>query len=241
MKSKILIFITAFILIDSITTYSTDFYKCTSPDGSSYISNTYIPEDCTNITTVKYIPRTQVGGYTEPQPAKQVAKKARTAKTEQSKDKPAEIQPTKGKTITASVTRIFDGDTIDVMIGGKPERIRYIGMDCPEKDQEYGSEATKANENLIGRNVELEFDLIKQDRYGRTQAYVWVGNILINEELVKKGFAVVATFAPNVKYQKLFINAQEQARQKKNGFWAKGGLDRSPYSHRINSTPIKSN
>ena len=237
MRLKISILITALIFSVVSTTYSTDFYRCTSSDGSSYISNTYTPENCTNTTEIKYIATTEVSGYTEP---KRPAKEIQSAKVNPVQaNKKEEIRPTKGKTVSVSVNRVLDGDTIDVMLEGKPARVRYVGIDTPETSQEYGSDATKENQNLVGRSVELEYDIIKEDRYGRILTYVWTGDRLINEELVKKGLAVVATFPPNVKYQKVYIAAQEKARLERNGFWKKGGLDRSPYFFRANLTPIK--
>lgn len=115
------------------------------------------------------------------------------------------------------VLRVIDGDTV-VLEGG--QRVRYIGIDTPEKGRPYYLEAKKENERLIlGKKVRLEFDVEKQDKYGRTLAYVYVGDVFINAELVKNGYAMVYTCPPNVKYAKTFLALQREARKVKRGLW----------------------
>ncbi|MFH1779477.1 MAG: thermonuclease family protein [Candidatus Omnitrophota bacterium] len=115
------------------------------------------------------------------------------------------------------VLRVIDGDTV-ALKGG--QRVRYIGIDTPEKGRPYYLEAKKENERLVlGKKVRLEFDVEKQDKYGRTLAYVYVGNVFINAELVKNGYAMVYTCPPNVKYAKTFLALQREARKAKRGLW----------------------
>ena len=103
------------------------------------------------------------------------------------------------------MTRIVDGDTIHVDLDGRDTTIRIIGIDTPEKDGPYtdeecfGQEATRYTErSLAGRDVELEFDVDRTDRYDRTLAYVWVGNELFDERILEDGYAVLLTVPPNV-------------------------------------------
>lgn len=124
-----------------------------------------------------------------------------------------------------TVERIIDGDTI-VLVGG--ERIRYIGIDTPEMrpEEPYAKEATELNAILVdGREVRLEYDKERTDRYGRTLAYVyvkvWDVEVFVNEYLVQLGYAKVATYPPNVKYRDRFIAAEKEAREKKLGIWGK--------------------
>jgi len=70
------------------------------------------------------------------------------------------------------------------------------------------------------RKVRLEFDAGRTDKYGRTLAYVYSGNIFVNAELVKKGYALVYTVPPNVKYAKEFVSLQSEARDAKKGLWS---------------------
>jgi endonuclease YncB( thermonuclease family) len=128
--------------------------------------------------------------------------------------------------LTARVVEIVDGDTIDVEIEGRRERVRYIGINTPETKHPtrgvelYGPEAAEANKRLVaGQMVQLELDVERRDRYGRLLAYVYVGEVMVNAELVRQGFAQVATFPPNVKYQALFLRLQREAREAGRGLW----------------------
>lgn len=138
--------------------------------------------------------------------------------------------PEKSQEVLA--TRIIDGDTFVVEGNVK---IRYIGINSPESGKCFGSEASVANLNLISnKKVRLEYDIEKLDKYGRTLAYVWIGNTFINEELVKQGFAQVATYPPNVKYVEIFKKAEKEAREQKIGLWATSTCDQ--YKSENNST-----
>lgn len=115
------------------------------------------------------------------------------------------------------VVRVIDGDTI-VLEDGR--HVRYIGIDTPEKGKPYYGEAKRENERLVNKKtVKLEYDVGKIDRYGRTLAYVYVGDIFVNAELVKGGYAVISTYPPNVKYVDTFRALQEEARKGKRGLW----------------------
>lgn len=126
--------------------------------------------------------------------------------------------PSINSTRSAKVSRVLDGDTIEIEGG---ERVRYLGINAPESGQPFSTEATRENERLVaGRVVNLEFDVQTQDRYQRLLAYVWVGNKLVNEEIVRNGYAVSETIQPNVKYQDLILEAQQEAREHCRGLWA---------------------
>jgi micrococcal nuclease len=88
---------------------------------------------------------------------------------------------------TATVARVVDGDTIELADG---RRVRYIGMNTPERDQPYYKEATDINRQLVeGKTVQLEFDVETFDQYGRTLAYIWIEGIMANLEIVQQGYA----------------------------------------------------
>lgn len=124
---------------------------------------------------------------------------------------------------TFLVTRVIDGDTIQLENG---KTVRYIGIDTPEtKDprkslQCFGKEALGKNKELIeGKRVRLEKDVSETDKYGRLLRYVYVGDIFVNDYLVRQGYANASTFPPDVKYQEMFIQAQQEARENKRGLW----------------------
>lgn len=115
------------------------------------------------------------------------------------------------------ISKVLDGDTIETSSGA---RIRYIGINAPEKGEKFSSLATELNKELVlNKKIRLEFDVQAKDRYGRTLAYVFIDNIFVNQEMVKKGLAVTETIQPNVKYQNEIVNAQKEAREKCLGIW----------------------
>jgi len=125
-----------------------------------------------------------------------------------------------------TVVRVVDGDTIHVRIDAGVAKVRYIGVNTPEvhhptKGEEPGGrEATEVNRRLIeGKTVRLELDVQERDRYGRLLAYVSVGDVMVNAELVRLGYAQVMTVPPNVRYQQLFLKLQREAREAGRGLW----------------------
>lgn len=130
------------------------------------------------------------------------------------------------RTIEGLVVRVVDGDTIRVRIDGRTEKVRYIGIDTPEVhhpvkgEQPGGREAARLNGQLVlGKHVRLELDLQERDRYRRLLAYVWVDDVMVNAELVRRGYAQVMTVPPNVRYQDLFLRLQREARESGRGLW----------------------
>lgn len=136
--------------------------------------------------------------------------------------------------IPSRVIRVIDGDTFEVQIGNKTERIRLIGVDCPEattKVEPFGIEATNfAGSILLNKEVFLEFDVQTLDKYGRILAYVWfsipkeiteeeVRTKMLNAILLLEGFAQIMTIPPNVKYVDYFVKFQKEAREKNKGLW----------------------
>ncbi len=122
---------------------------------------------------------------------------------------------------TALVIRVIDGDTVELEGGA---RVRYTGIDTPESTSVvecYGPEATARNRQLVeGLIVELETDISETDRFGRLLRYVYVNGVMVNELLVREGFAKVTTFPPDVRYEALFLAAQQQAQASGAGLWS---------------------
>ncbi len=127
---------------------------------------------------------------------------------------------------TVTVTRIIDGDTIEVSLSGTTYTIRYIGIDAPESVapnrpiEPYGREASSRNAELVlGKAVRLEKDVSETDKYGRLLRYVYVGDLFVNAELVRGGYAQAISYPPDVKYQSLFLQLQGEARMAGRGLW----------------------
>ncbi len=141
----------------------------------------------------------------------------------------------------SKVIKIIDGDTLWVYYGIQREKIRLIGIDTPEskdntkakRDAErtgqdiktitaMGKRATEYVESLVksGDLITIEFDVEQRDRYSRLLGYVYLSNgKMLNEEIIKAGYANVMTIPPNVKYQDKFLKAYKEAREKKKGLW----------------------
>ena len=125
------------------------------------------------------------------------------------------------------VTRVIDGDTIEVSIGGTIYKVRYIGLDAPELDDkrpEYcalAQEATRYNRQLVeGKTVRLEKDISETDKYGRLLRYVYVDDIFVNAELVRQGLAWSIPYPPDTKYQDCLEEMEAEAKQAGRGIWA---------------------
>jgi endonuclease YncB( thermonuclease family) len=126
------------------------------------------------------------------------------------------------------VAKVVDGDTVVLSTG---EKIRYLGINAPEvrvrrgrrwiyRRQPLGKEATAYNRELVsGKSVSLEYDKKMKDDYGRLLAYVKVGDLFVNGELVRQGLALVDVRKPNYRYQTTLLALQEEAREQCQGIW----------------------
>lgn len=122
------------------------------------------------------------------------------------------------------VTRVIDGDTVEIEGG---VRLRYIGIDTPETVdprtpvQCFGAEAARRNRELVeGKRVMIEKDVSTRDKYGRLLGYVYVNGTMVNELLVKEGYARASSYPPDIKYQERFRNAERGAREAGTGLWS---------------------
>ncbi len=134
------------------------------------------------------------------------------------------------------VEHVIDGDTIDVRLGGRTERVRLIGVDTPETVaptrpvQCYGAEASAHTKALLpaGTPVRLERDEVSRDKYGRLLAYVFreSDDLLVNLTLVEGGFGNAVTFGDNEALYPVLSAAEARARAAGTGLWsACGGPD----------------
>lgn len=121
------------------------------------------------------------------------------------------------------VTRVVDGDTIQIDTG---QKVRLIGVDTPETVaprkavQCFGKEAsTYTSERLLGQTVRLEKDVSETDSFGRLLRYVYVGDEFFNNTLVTEGYAHAVTFPPDISKQGELKNSELTARFNKKGLW----------------------
>jgi len=126
----------------------------------------------------------------------------------------------------ATCVRVVDGDTIEVEIDGKTYKVRYIGIDTPELHhpskpvEEYAQEAYEFNKSLVdGKELKLVKDVSETDKYDRLLRYVYVGDLFVNAELVKQGYANASPYPPDVVHEDEFRELEAQARSDQLGLW----------------------
>jgi micrococcal nuclease len=117
-----------------------------------------------------------------------------------------------------TVRQVFDGDTVQLDDG---EVVRLLGIDTPERSEPFHARATQYLAGRIhDRHVRLEFDRTRRDTYRRLLAHVWLGDTLINEELVQQGYARVYIWSPDTLHFTRLVNAQSAAREARRGIWS---------------------
>lgn len=124
----------------------------------------------------------------------------------------------------AQVLDVVDGDTIDVRVGSQTYPLRYIGIDAPElaaPGEWLAPEARLANEGLVGgQTVYLEVDVSETDPDGRLLRYVFLPDgTFVNAELVRQGYALAVASPPDVRYQELLRQMEQEARAAARGLW----------------------
>jgi micrococcal nuclease len=140
-------------------------------------------------------------------------------------------EPGRPRSLPAAVVKVVSGDTIHVFVNGDVERVRYIGVTSPnpgdggpESGEPEGYQALQFNRGLTNaKNVRLELDVQERDPEGRLLAYVWLGDVMVNAEIVGHGFGQVVTGGPNVRHQETLLRRQDQARAAKLGIWKTAG------------------
>ena len=140
----------------------------------------------------------------------------------------------------ARVTRVIDGDTIEVVITGRVEGpgagitevgaeydVRLVGIDTPESVKPgspvecFGREASAALSALLdGRTIRMIDDVENTDAYDRLLRYIYVGAEMANARLVANGYASAYMYPPNVRHSTFFMDLQASARASDEGLWA---------------------
>jgi micrococcal nuclease len=139
-----------------------------------------------------------------------------------SSDKPRRPAPR----LEAVVLDVVDGDTARMDVAGREESVRYIGIDTPESaipgeaPECYGKRAARLNRALVGgEEVTLVLGDERRDRYGRLLAYVHTGELFVNAEIVRRGYARTLAIAPNTGFAERFARLQQAAANAGRGLW----------------------
>ena len=134
--------------------------------------------------------------------------------------------------VECTVTRVVDGDSLECDPLG---RVRLIGIDAPEIAQApFGALAGAALVGLIpvGSRVTVEPDVVARDQYERALGYLWSDGALINWRMLRNGFALLATYQPNVQYVVWLEAAEREARREGLGLWESHGFACPPRDYR---------
>lgn len=135
----------------------------------------------------------------------------------------------------ATVVAVIDGDTFDVQVAGRRERVRLLGIDTPEiahpafgdraatTAECYGDEAAAFTAGLLpaGTQVRLERDVVGRDHFGRLLAHVHRGEVYVNVELVRRGYAQPLFIAPNAVNRDVIVAAASAAEAEDVGLWGR--------------------
>jgi micrococcal nuclease len=149
--------------------------------------------------------------------------------------------PVMSGTEQATVKRVVDGDTLKIVYQGQEEPVRLIGIDTPEskKNKKARKDAVRSGKDIEqitamgkeaanymrtiareGDKIAIEFDVQKRDKYKRLLGYVYLeSGRMLNEEIIKAGYASPMTIPPNVKYQDRFLKVYREARDAKRGLF----------------------
>ena len=137
------------------------------------------------------------------------------------------------RTVTGTVTKVSDGDTIQVTTAEQTIlRVSLYGIDAPETrkinqrtgranipGQPYGEESRKALEGkIIGRQIRM--DITDIDQYKRMVGIIWIGTRNINLEMLQEGYAEVYVVYLKEPYRRQFLQAQREAKSATRGIWS---------------------
>jgi micrococcal nuclease len=135
-------------------------------------------------------------------------------------DVPTLSQQQQEQPATQIVTRVIDGDTVEI---STDQSVRLTAVSAPELKDKFGTEARAFLEGkLLNQEVNLEYEKgYEKDRFNRLNAYVFLGDENINESIVRKGLAKVVIYEKRRKlmYQDELLEAQEYAKKQKLNLW----------------------
>lgn len=134
------------------------------------------------------------------------------------------------ETVKVKLKKCVDGDTARFMIGNEIKSTRFLAINTPEvkhgktKAQPYGKEASDYTCKRLknAKKIELEYDdnSSKTDKYGRVLAWVFVDGELLQNELVKNGYAEVKYLYGDYKYTDTLQESMKKVKQEKLNMWS---------------------
>jgi endonuclease YncB( thermonuclease family) len=124
--------------------------------------------------------------------------------------------------LPAKVTKVNDGDSIEVMLAAGPGRVRLSAIDTPEYDQPHGAESSAALRSFLPVGSDVELEVVTQDKFLRIVAVVWLvqagERVNVNEKMLRDGHAwAYRRYMPDTR----FCDIEAEARDAKRGLWAR--------------------
>jgi endonuclease YncB( thermonuclease family) len=120
----------------------------------------------------------------------------------------------------ATLLRVIDGDTIEVLLNNEKASIRMLGINTPEKKMPFCDEAKNFLKQFENKTIFLLRDKEDIDKYNRKLRYVFFEDRLLNKEILENGFAN-AYMLEDLKYEQDFKLAEKTARLNEMGIWTK--------------------
>jgi len=126
----------------------------------------------------------------------------------------------------AEVVEVIEGDVMVVSLAGGEDTVHLLGIDAPDRNESYFDEAIAKLRELVGRQeVSLVRDVSDRDGQGRLLRYVYVGDVFINAELVRGGYAKADLRPPDIKFGDLFVRLMKEAQGQRVGLWGENVKD----------------
>jgi len=136
---------------------------------------------------------------------------------------------------TAKVIAVMDGDTVLIIRAGhKPEKVRLLHIDAPEKAQPYGVQSKKSLSDIVLKR-QVKITVVARDQYGRLLGDITFGGHSVNAEQVKRGMAWEYS---GYKSDRGYASLQHTAQQARRGLWQQRS-PQAPWQYRKQHSPFK--
>jgi len=127
-----------------------------------------------------------------------------------------------GDRILVSLEYVYDGDTMKALVGSKTEKIRFIGVDTPEREEPFYEEAKVFTRRML-KDAKVEIEICKaerRDKHGRLLAWIYADGVSVAEELLKAGLAKTLSIPPcGLRFKDKYKNLERKAKAEKIGLW----------------------
>jgi len=131
---------------------------------------------------------------------------------------------------SGKVIRIADGDTITVQCGVEEIKVRLYGIDCPEDDQAFGQDATDFLSSQVSDEI-VDVEILDIDQYHRIVGIVSMKSLVINLDLIERGYAWFYPQYCKASACKAWLKAEAKAKAARRGLW-KDSMPVAPWQYR---------